>query len=91
MPIDPAVQQGNCIDWDVRLQNGSNELQGRVEVCYNDAWGTICQNRFSGEEAQIVCQQLGFLTEGKIIIIIIIQQSQVQWMNEITLYTLYRC
>ena len=37
-----------------------------MEICINNAWGTICGNTFSSEEAQVICRQLGHPSEGKI-------------------------
>ena len=54
----------SCEDGDVRLQNGSNPLEGRVEVCYNKAWGTICGTTFSTSDATVVCRQLGYRFNG---------------------------
>ena len=41
------------------------QLEGRVEICINNAWGTVCDNKFSSEDAQVVCRQLHLPTEGK--------------------------
>ena len=56
-----------CEDGAVRLVNGSNSLEGRLEVCFNRAWGTVCNNRFNGDDAQVVCNQLPG-NNGKLII-----------------------
>ena len=52
----------NCEDGDIRLINGSNPLEGRLEICINNAWGTICHDGFSSDEARVACSQLGNIT-----------------------------
>ena len=51
---------------------GDTIREGRLEVCINSAWGTVCDNLFGMEEAEVVCQELGFSSRGKSYIIIII-------------------
>lgn len=54
-----------CRDRAVRLAGGSSNLEGRVEVCFNNRWGTVCGNAWSQENARVTCRQLGFSTEGE--------------------------
>ena len=34
-------------------------LEGRVEVCINNAWGTVCNTLFGQEDAETVCASVG--------------------------------
>ena len=54
----------NCADGDVRLVDGKNEQEGRVEVCQNRVWGAIA-NRWTFQEAKVVCIQLGYASACK--------------------------
>lgn len=58
---------GSCTDGEVRLQGGSNDTIGRAEVCINNAWGTVCNSRFGTNDAEVICQQLGFSNRGDFI------------------------
>ena len=42
----------------IRLVNGSNEREGRVEVCHDGYWGTVCNNLWTEENASVVCRQI---------------------------------
>ena len=51
-----------CESGDVRLVGGSNPLEGRLEVCYFNQWGTACTRSGANEQtvADVACRQLGF-------------------------------
>ena len=59
------LEYTNCTTGDVRLVGGPSENRGRVEVCINHAWASMCSRYFHQEEASVVCGQLGYLQIGE--------------------------
>ncbi len=50
----------SCSTGDIRLVNGTNEREGRVEICVDEVWGTVCDQAWSTFDATVACRQLGF-------------------------------
>ena len=55
-----SLHYTDCTDGDVRLMNGSTQYEGRVEVCINDTYFTVCDDFWGREAAEVVCHHLGF-------------------------------
>ena len=53
-----------CEYGDLRLVGGATDLEGRVEICINEIWGTVCDGGWSTFDAIVACRQLGFRPAG---------------------------
>ena len=58
--ISPATAAQNCTNGTLRLADGPLESAGRVEVCINGVWGTVCSVILGDRFARVVCRQLGY-------------------------------
>ena len=61
----------NCTNGDVYLTGGSSENEGTVQFCYNNEWGTVCDDLWGDNDASVVCQQLGYSSEYNLHVTII--------------------
>ena len=74
MVLDSRSILSNCSDGDVRLVGGTSSNEGRVEICINQAWGSICystyrytwRNTWNINEGKVVCRHLGQQPLGRL-------------------------
>ena len=57
----------DCTDGDIQIisYNNNNKHIGRIEVCVNGTWGTVCSDFFDDNDAKVACRQLGYSHLGK--------------------------
>ena len=57
-----------CTTGPLRLVGGNVANEGRVEICLNNVWGTVCDDGWSSIDATVVCRQLGYSTQGQTLV-----------------------
>lgn len=68
-----STEYEDCVHGDIRLEGGVNDYNnytrdGRIQICLNNAWGTVCNTSFGLTDAHVACSQLiGFQPEGDMI------------------------
>ena len=63
---DVDIPAANCSDWDLRLVDGEIDNEGRLEICFNNAWSTACGgSRWEKDFTEDVCRELGYAASGE--------------------------
>ena len=62
----------DCMNGELRIGDSvefavGSELTvgGRLEMCYQGVWGTLCDDHWEIRDAVVACRQLGHKTEGR--------------------------
>ena len=57
---------GGCTDGTVRLSGSSLKYVGRVEICIETTWTSLCDRSWDFNDAQVVCRELGYSPYGAV-------------------------
>ena len=59
---------------DIRVVDG-NETSGNLEVYYDGEWRSVCDDYWTGNDANVACKHLGFLPFSKCIAVWLINRE----------------
>ena len=59
-----VLKPGTCVNGQVRLADGPGFYEGRLEVCIDNQWHTVCETGFDDAAAYSVCNERQFLVGG---------------------------
>ena len=62
--IELGTVPDNCTHGSLRLVGGSSINMGRLEICINSMWGTICNRGWRDSDARIACKQMNLSGGG---------------------------
>ena len=54
-----------CRTGQLQLAGGKIPNEGRVEICMDNVWGTVCSNVWGYNDATVVCLQLNYSAQGQ--------------------------
>ena len=56
-----------CRNGDIRITGGTagEPSIGRVEVCFNETLGTVCNDHWNQKDAIVACRQLGYSAQSE--------------------------
>lgn len=57
-----------CTNDTLRLVNGYKKYTGRLEICINGVWSTVCNDSWTNTNTQVACRQLGYPSTSKFIV-----------------------
>ena len=63
-----SQNHSGCNHSDIRLVDGQNSNEGRVEICIDGVWGSVCDDNWDYKDASVACRQLGLEPTCKLLL-----------------------
>ena len=57
------IKDATCEDGAIELVGGYSKMEGRVKVCFNGEWTSVCAEGWSERESSVLCSSLGVSSE----------------------------
>ena len=54
------------VNGDVKLVNGPTDYQGTVAIFYNGTWGSLCDDSWQYDDADVICRQIGYESAARV-------------------------
>ena len=68
--ICACTESDNCSQNSLRLADGKIDQEGRLEVCANGVWGSVCDSGFDAvSDGHVICSELGYQSMYTIVLI----------------------
>ena len=64
--FQPCFHTAPCATGQLRLAGSNIANEGRVEICVDNLWGTVCDDSWGSTDASVACHQLGYSTQGQV-------------------------
>ena len=82
-----------CHDGQLRLTGGTTAREGRVEICFSETWGAICDDGWDDLDANVACTSLGYSRFSKLSFISIMHYKKSDHFKTyiLTCVVLQRC
>lgn len=49
------------MEGEIRLNGTQSYASGRIQIYHNDEWGTVCDDGFNKQDADVACRQLNYI------------------------------
>lgn len=82
--VEEPLLPSNCATGDLQLLGGFTPNEGRVEVCINRVWGSLCHSQITTQMVNVICGELGYRTASRgwfVVVVVVTNNSHVHSLS----------